>query len=87
MKQLDKPIENTVTATEANRHFSAVLRKVDQGEMVEVTSHGRTVAYIVPPSMIIPDREAAKRELFEYYDSRPGRPIVPWTRDELYDDE
>ena len=38
----------TVTATEANRAFSKLLRAVEHGERVEITSHGRTVAVIAP---------------------------------------
>ena len=38
----------TVTATEANRSFSKLLRAVERGERVEITSHGRIVAIIAP---------------------------------------
>ena len=38
----------TVTATEANRSFSKLLRAVEHGERVEITSHGRRVAVIAP---------------------------------------
>lgn len=38
----------TVTATEANRSFSKLLRAVEHGERVEITSHGRKVAVIAP---------------------------------------
>ena len=37
-----------VTAAEANRQFSAVLREVAQGESVLVTSRGKPVATIMP---------------------------------------
>lgn len=38
----------TVTATEANRSFSKLLRAVERGDRVEITSHGRVVAIIAP---------------------------------------
>lgn len=38
-----------MTATEAARSFSAVLTRVSQGEKVEVTRNGATVAIIGPP--------------------------------------
>lgn len=38
-----------MTATEAARSFSAVLTRVSQGEEVEVTRNGATVAIIGPP--------------------------------------
>ncbi len=38
----------TVTATEANRSFSKLLRAVEKGERVEITSHGRKIAVIAP---------------------------------------
>jgi prevent-host-death family protein len=79
--------EESMTATSANRHFSAVLRKVEEGTIIEVTNHGRTVAYVVPPSAIKPNREAAKQRLLDYFRSRPGIKVQPWTRDELYEDD
>ena len=38
-----------MTATEAARSFSDVLTRVSDGEEVEVTRNGATVALIVPP--------------------------------------
>jgi prevent-host-death family protein len=77
--------EESMTATSANRYFSTVLRKVHEGTTIEVTNHGRTVAYVVPPSAIKPNREAAKQRLLVYFRSRPGIEVKPWTRDELYE--
>src|SRR4029079_10499559 len=39
---------SAVTATEANRSFSKLLRAVQRGERIEITSHGRTVAVLAP---------------------------------------
>ena len=77
----------TVTAAEANRQFSAVLRQVAQGERVLVTSRGKPVATIEPvrpPSRTA--MSAAKRRLLEHLDSLPvSGQARDWTRDELYD--
>jgi len=37
-----------VTATEAKTHLLSLLDDVAQGEEVEITRHGRTVARLVP---------------------------------------
>jgi prevent-host-death family protein len=39
-----------MTATEAGRSFSEVLTRVSQGEEIEVTRNGATVAVIAPPT-------------------------------------
>jgi len=41
-------MEKTVSAADANRRFSQLLREVRQGSSYVVTSHGRPVARIVP---------------------------------------
>ena len=38
-----------VSAAEANRNFSALLRRVQQGERITITSRARPVAEIAPP--------------------------------------
>lgn len=77
----------TVTASEANRQFSAVLRAVTQGERVTVTSRGKAVATIEP---IRGQGEAAragaaKRRLFERLAQVRAAGSRRWTRDDLYD--
>lgn len=37
-----------MTATEVKAHILAVLDEVAEGEVVEITKHGRTVARLVP---------------------------------------
>ncbi len=39
-----------LTATEASRSFSEVLTRVSEGEEIEVTRNGATVAVIGPPT-------------------------------------
>jgi prevent-host-death family protein len=39
---------NTIPATEAKAHFSAILDRVDHGEEFVLTRHGRGTAYLGP---------------------------------------
>ena len=80
-------MSETITATEANREFSRILREVSDGQTYIVTSHGRPVAKIVPVEDERAQRDAAWEALFERVRNQPFRNIGPWTRDELYDDE
>jgi len=86
---MDKAIEETVSAAEANRSFSRLLRGVREGRSYVVISHGRPIAKLSPinhaKSADDRVREAAKRELLRRLDSQPVIDIGPWTRDELYD--
>ncbi len=77
----------TVTAADANRQFSAVLREVAQGGRVMVTSRGKPVATIEPVrSRATAARAgAAKRRLFEHLASVKAVGARDWTRDDLYD--
>lgn len=77
----------TITASEANRQFSAVLRTVAQGERVTVTSRGKPVATIEPVRRHgKPARPgAAKRRLLDRLAEVNATGSRQWTRDELYD--
>lgn len=77
----------TVSAAEANRQFSRILREVSAGETVTVTSRGKPVAQIMPFDNQALTREEAKKALFARLDSQPALNIpITWTRDDLYDD-
>lgn len=75
----------TISAADANRHFSRVLREVAQGELVTVVSRGRPVATIAPVRGSGRERQAAKHMLLERLRSQPAAGARTWTRDELYD--
>jgi prevent-host-death family protein len=77
----------TVTASEANRQFSAMLRDVAQGERITVTSRGKPVATIEPVRRQGKTARggAAKRRLFDRLAQVSARGTRRWTRDELYD--
>lgn len=80
----------TVSASNANRHFSKLLRDVRAGETVVVTSRGMPVATIAP--VADSDAEKARREnalraLLERLHSQPAMNLGKFNRDELYDDD
>lgn len=79
-------MDNAVSAADANRRFSEILRKVRKGKTVVVTSHGKAVARIVP--MAEDDRtvRGARSALFERLRNQPVVDIGRWSRDELYGD-
>lgn len=79
-------MEETVSAAEANREFSKLLRGVREGNSYVVTSHGRPVAKLVPIDEKEVAREQARQRLLERLRNQPVRNIGPWTREELYDD-
>ncbi len=77
----------TVTAAEANRQFSAVLRDVAQGERVTVTSRGKPVATIEPmrSGAGTARASAAKRRLLAHLATVKAVGARDWSRDDLYD--
>lgn len=78
---MDRP----VSAADANRSFSWILREVREGASFVVTAHGRPVARIVPFKPASDARLAARARLFERVKAQPTVNIGPWTRDELYE--
>lgn len=76
-----------VSAADANRQFSSILRDVRGGATVVVTSRGEPVAKIVPVDAAPSAR--AQREgwnaLFDRLDSQPAMNLGRFNRDELYD--
>jgi prevent-host-death family protein len=78
-------MEKMISAANANRNFSQLLREVREGRTFVVTSHGRPVARIAPVDSKTQKREAAKAALLKRLRNQPIVDIGPWTRDELYD--
>ncbi|HET9305365.1 MAG TPA: type II toxin-antitoxin system prevent-host-death family antitoxin [Candidatus Sulfotelmatobacter sp.] len=76
-------MEKAISAAEANRKFSEVLRGVREGCTYVVTSHGRPVARIQPVEE--QGRGKAKAALLARIKKQPIQDIGRWTRDELYD--
>lgn len=78
----------TVTAREANQHFSRLLREAAEGQTIVVTSRGRPVAQITGLTAKADDRlEARKRAFVDELRNRKASSIEPWSRDELYEDQ
>lgn len=75
----------TVTAGDANRQFSSVLRDVAQGESFTVLSRGKPVATIAPAHATDDRREGAKRSLLERLREQKVLGARDWMRDELYE--
>jgi prevent-host-death family protein len=78
-------MDKAVSAADANRRFSELLRTVKKGESVIVTSHGKPVAKIIP---IEADRsgEGARTALFARLRRERVVKAGRWTREDLYDD-
>jgi prevent-host-death family protein len=79
--------QRTVTAADANRLFSEVLRDVRNGTRVVVTVHGKAVAQIVGIDERIAAADDARQTLLARLAApRPAR-ATKWTRESLYAEE
>jgi prevent-host-death family protein len=79
-------MEKAVSAADANRRFSELLRSVKRGDSVLVTSHGKPVARIVPAAEQARTYRAARSTLFARLRRERVVTIGRWTRDELYEE-
>ncbi|MEX2270839.1 MAG: type II toxin-antitoxin system prevent-host-death family antitoxin [Vicinamibacterales bacterium] len=79
-------MEEAVSAADANRRFSRILRSVREGRSVVVTSHGKPIARILPVSGE-DDRMAqgARAALLTRLRSQAVVNVGRWRRDELYE--
>lgn len=77
----------TVTATEANQHFSRILARVEDGETIAITKRGSVVATINPTPVMREEQLKARAKLLERLRSQPAINVPRGTRDELYDDD
>lgn len=80
-------MDKVVSAADANRRFSELLRTVKKGGSVTITSHGNPVAKITPP---VEDERAAaeaRSALFARLRTERAVNVGRWKRDELYDNE
>lgn len=80
-------MDETITAAEANRRFSKLLRAVRDGRSYVITTHGRPVARLAPVPARDPTAAKAKEMLLARLAAQPVIDIGPWTRDELYEDK
>jgi len=79
-------MDKAVSAADANRRFSELLRAVKNGRSVIVTSHGKPVAKITPVVEGEGAAEGARSALFARLQTERVVNVGRWTRDELYDD-
>ena len=75
----------TISAADANRHFSGLLRDVATGEVVTVLSRGKPVATISPVARESGLRQMARETLLERLRQNKASGARDWTRDELYE--
>ncbi|KZD12146.1 type II toxin-antitoxin system Phd/YefM family antitoxin [Oceanibaculum pacificum] len=80
-------MKDAVSAAEANRKFSLILRQVREGHSYVVTSHGRPVARIVPADARGDVASGARKTLLMRLEAQPILDTGHWSRDELYEDE
>ena len=78
-------MEEAVSAADANRKFSRILRSVREGHSFVVTSHGRPVARIVPAQKDEGVIASARAALLARLERQPVADAEHWTRDELYE--
>lgn len=76
---------SAVSAAEANRNFSTVLRHVREGRSIVITSHGRPVARIVPFERGDGIERTARSLLFARLRATRIRKASSWTRADLYE--
>ncbi|MFL5286865.1 MAG: type II toxin-antitoxin system Phd/YefM family antitoxin [Rhodopila sp.] len=78
-------MDQAISAAEANRSFSRLLREVRDGRSFVVTAHGKPVARIIPCHEADQARERARAALFQRLAGQAVMDIGLWTRDELYE--
>lgn len=80
-------MDQAISAADANRNFSALLRAVRSGKSYVVTSHGKPVARVVPASEQCVDASASRDLLLKRLTAQQVVDVGRWTRDELYEDD
>ena len=76
----------SISAAEANRHFSSLLREVSRGAQITVTSRGKPVATISAADQVERrERVAARRVLLSRLRATPATGTRNWSREELYE--
>lgn len=75
----------TISAADANRYFSTVLKDIAAGEKILVVSRGKPVAKIVPVNEDLSARKSARAGLLSRLSGQMPTGRRNWTRDELYE--
>jgi prevent-host-death family protein len=79
-------MEEAVSAADANRSFSLLLRGVREGHSYVVTSHGKPVARLIPAGRYDDVATSARSSLLSRLEKQPVMNAGRWTRDELYEE-
>lgn len=74
-----------ITAADANRKFSELLREVRNGSTVTITVHGKSVAKMMPLDEEMTVIDEARRTLLGRLKRQRAVHAGPWTRESLYD--
>ena len=80
-------MDETVSAADANRRFSLLLRGVREGRSYVVTSHGKPVARLIPAGRHESVSIGARSALLSRLRKQAVIDVGRWTRDELYEDD
>ena len=80
-------MDEAVSAADANRKFSLLLRGVREGHSYVVTSHGKPVARIIPAARREGVTAGARAALLARLEKQPVVETERWTREELYEDD
>jgi prevent-host-death family protein len=80
-------MDEAVSAAEANRKFSLLLRGVREGRSYVVTSHGKPIARVIPADRHKVVATSAYAMLLSRLEKQPVVEGGRWTRDELYEDD
>ncbi|ATR19312.1 type II toxin-antitoxin system prevent-host-death family antitoxin (plasmid) [Roseomonas sp. FDAARGOS_362] len=78
-------MDQMISAAEANRSFSQLLREVRSGQSFVVTTHGRPVARIVPFDAADASRVQARAALLKRLAGQAAVDVGAWSRDDLYE--
>ena len=78
-------MEEAISAADANRKFSRLLRGVREGRSYVVTSHGKPVARLVPAGSHENVAAGARAALLSRLKKQRLAHAKRWTRDELYE--
>ena len=79
-------MDQAISAAEANRAFSRLLREVkEEGRSFVVTSHGKPVAKLVPCGAAVATQEAARTALLARLAAQPVSDAGRWSRNDLYE--
>lgn len=78
-------MEKAISAADANRNFSKLLRDISEGHSYIVTSVGRPVAKIIPTCVDVQSRDRVRAALLKRLRSEPVVDVGPWRRDDLYE--